>query len=532
MAVSSFCAFVRGAVTVVLQALALFVIFSCFPAVSATEAVHVNVEASLENLGRSSSIAHPEKEGGGLRHHRNLVEENENATNTTAPTVSPYFQWDTSMWAQRNIQANVSLDLQAFEKALLEASENQCNMGITATVYDATATQILQTTVGSNYHDLAARANESVPWVSGWTGDTVFALYSNSKIFAATLYMAAVVDTGLGYLDEPLFVAFDEYLSPSNKTGRITPRMILSHQTGIKSYNRNQPTTDPLYSCIGNANTTLGECVQAYLLNDEVLVNDPGTVVSYSNDPFYILADLLVRKTGFEDIQQLVDVYINEPLGINVTYDCPLVGSTPDKPHVSWGICATGHDVSKLIQELMHVQASIGANDESSNCTNTTTTSYVISATSVKQILSFHGMIAANADEPLGFNMPLSNCLSRLDKDINFIIGYGLGTMITPGIKGILFVHAATVGGYWVIAPGKYAAYFAFMKQGAFPSAYAWVARVIDRFERASSIRVRNAWDAEGENANEITPCVDGMFLETSVLDDASVPWTNCPVPT
>lgn len=452
----------------------------------------------------------------------------ENITNATTATltVSPYFQWETSMWRQRNIKANVTLNLDAFETALQEASANQCDLGITATVFqdDEQATQVFQTTVGSNYHDLAAKGNSSTPWISGWTGDTVFALYSNSKIFAAALFMAAVVDTGLGYLDEPMHVIFDDHLTPVNRTGRITPRMILSHRSGIQAYNRGTPDTDPLYSCIASANTTLEDCVKQHLLNDDVLENEPGSAVRYSNDPFYILAAVIVRKTGLQNIDDALQMYINEPLNMSATWDCPLVGSTKDKPHVSWGVCATGFDVPKLIQALLQA-----TNTES----NTTT---FITPSSVKEMFSFQAGVAANADEPLPFNMPLNNCLSRIDSEkVNFLIGYGLGTMITAGVKGILYVHAATVGGYWVVSPGKYAAYFAFMKAGAFPSAYTWVARVIDRFERASSVFVGNAWDGGDENksidvyTNEVTPCIDGMFIDTKVVDESSVTWDNCP---
>mmetsp|Transcript_40278 Transcript_40278/g.97290 ORF Transcript_40278/g.97290 Transcript_40278/m.97290 type:complete len:596 (-) Transcript_40278:279-2066(-) len=495
-----------------------------------------------------------------------------NATNATSAltplpptsTVSPFFQFETHKWTQRNILSDLELDLETFRVSLEEASRNQCEMGITATLFDADGEQILQETVGSNYHDLSSPTK---PWTSGWTGETEFALYSNSKIFATVLYMASVVETGLGYLDEPVFTTFgltegeediagdggssSYVLTAANISGRITPRMILSHQTGIQAYDRNDPIQDPLYSCIGNDNTTLGSCVRSYLLSDDAIATMPGSVMRYSNDPFYILAELMVLKTGASDIQELMDIYINEPLGINATYDCPLVGSTPSKPHVSWGICSTGRDVPKLIQELAITHNMIGrSNMDSDGNGNTATVSPVgiLSPSSVREILNFQGEFASNSDEPLPFNMPLSNCLARTgDTEINFLMGYGLGTMITPGVKGLLFVHAATVGGYWVVSPGKYSAYFAFMKQGAFPSAYIWIARIIDKFERASTVRVRNSWDVVDVNLdgtttntttttttsffNEITPCVDGMFIDTTTIDDNAEEWVGCPTP-
>lgn len=474
------------------------------------------------------------------------------ATVETTTTVSTFFQFETYKWTQRKIEAQVQLDIDTFRQSLQEASTNQCGMGITATLFDSTGQEVLQETVGTNYHDLSSSVSPS-PWTSGWTGDTEFALYSNSKIFATVLFMASVVETGLGYLDEPVFTTFGDLdigdydetyvLTAANTSGRITPRMILSHQTGIKAYNRDDPVQDPLYSCIANVNTTLGACVRNYLLDDEAIVTTPGSVMRYSNDPFYILAELMLLKTGASDIQELMDKYINEPLGINATYNCPLVGSTPTKPHVSWGVCATGHEVPKLIQELAITHNMIGVIDgevENNNVVNTTMPVGILSPSSVREILDFQGEIASNSDEPLPFNMPLSNCLTRTDDtEINFLMGYGLGTMITPGVKGLLFVHAATVGGYWVISPGKYSAYFAFMKLGAFPDAYLWIARIIDKFERGSQIQVRNLWDVDvGVNGttlnvypNEITPCLSGMFIDTTTIDDAAKSWTDCPIP-
>jgi len=436
---------------------------------------------------------------------RYLVDGN---VSSSPKTVSSYFQWETSMWSQRSLKANITLDIDAFDTALLEASENICDLGITATVFNNASEQVYQRTVGTKFNILEGDS----PFVDGWTGNTTFALYSNSKIFATVLYLASIVDAGKGYLDEPVYETFPEYLTPEDRVGKITPRMILSHRSGIKAYNRND-ADDPLYQCIYNVTTTLDECIQQFLLNDDALLEDPGTIVAYNNDPFYILAEVILRKTGYDTLDQVLSEFITEPLGINATYDCPLVKSTSDKPHVSWGICSTGEDVPKLIQVL-------------ANQGSTSDGTQIVSADSVKQILSFQAGVANNADTPLSFAVPLNNCISRDNQEVaNSLIGYGLGTMITAGVKGQLFVHASTVGGYWVIAPNKYSAYFAFMIAGAFPSKYTWMARVIDRFEKASTFQVSNTWEDEW---NEITTCVDGMFIESDILDQATVP-AVCP---
>jgi len=290
--------------------------------------------------------------------------------------------------------------------------------------------------------------------------------------------------------------------------------MILSHRSGIKAYSRND-ANDPFYQCIYNTATTLAECIEQFLLNDDALLDEPGAVVLYNNDPFYILAELILRKTNnYANLDQALSEFITTPLGMSASYECPLVKSTLAKPHVSWGICSTGNDVPKLIQVLAN------------NGRTADGTRQIISADSVKQILSFQAGAATFADTPLRFAVPLNNCMSRGNQEVpNSLIGYGLGTMIAAGIKGQLFVHASTVGGYWVIAPNKYSAYFAFMVTGAFPSKYTWMARVIDRFEKASTFQVSNSWEDEW---NEITTCVDGMFIESDVLERAANP-SVCP---
>ena len=447
---------------------------------------------------------------------RNLQDSTVSPTPTSTTynkTVSSYFLWESSMWSQRSLKANITLDIEAFETALLEASENNCDLGITATLFDENSQLIYQETVGSKYHALE-EAGE--PFVDGWTGDnTTFALYSNSKIFAAVLFMAAVVDQGRGYLDEPLYRTF-EYLNETDRVGKITPRMILSHRSGIQPYNRNDPSNDPFYKCMYNGTTLLSECVEEFLLNDEALQEEPGSFVRYNNDPFVILADLILRKTGSNDLDQVLNEYITEPLGMNATtYNCPLVGSTGIKPHVSWGVCSTGTDVPKLIQAL--------ANDGISSDGRP-----ILTADSVRQILSFQTGTAENGDTPLQFNVPLGSCIGRIDSELdNALIGYGLGTMITAGVKGQLFLHASTVGGFWVVAPGRYSAYFAWMRKGSFPSVYTWMARVIDIFERASTFLVSNTW--EGNNWNEITPCIDGMFIESDLIDQYVNGASSCP---
>jgi hypothetical protein len=160
--------------------------------------------------------------------------------------------------------------------------------------------------------------------------------------------------------------------------------------------------------------------------------------------PFCALAEVILRKnTDHDNLDQVLQRYIAEALGMDATScNCSLVKSTKDKPHVSWGICSTGHDVPKLIRVL----ANRGRTADSAS-------GRIVSAESARQILSFQGGSASSADAPLPFRVPLNNCIGRSNQGVaNSLIGYGLGTMITAGVMGQLFAHAATIGGQQVIA--------------------------------------------------------------------------------
>lgn len=195
----------------------------------------------------------------------------------------------------------------------------------------------------------------------GGTGDTTMALYSNSEGVAAELFLAAVVDTGLGFLDEPMYLTFPEYLSIDDTIGRAMPRMMLSHSSGISEYQRYDPLNDPYYSCKHkyNENTTFSECLGEFLLTDtnppptvaEAVV--PGSESRYRNAPFDVLGEIIVRKTGLSNYGEALQKYITGPLGMDsTTIDCPGVGSTAAKPNVAWGLCSTAHDMKKFVQVI------------------------------------------------------------------------------------------------------------------------------------------------------------------------------------
>jgi len=426
--------------------------------------------------------------------------------------ISPYYQWESSMWPNRYLKGRSTLDIDAFDYALKQIS---CGTGITATLFNDKSEQVYQNSVGTNY--IPFKIPYSSDTVDGWTGDTSFTLFSNTKVISAIIFLASVVDTGLGLLDEPIYKSFPEYLNEKDEVGKITPRMILSHRSGLKDFDRYDPA-DPYYGCKYNPENSMAECLKV-ILNDETLVAAPGTF-SYNNVAFDILAVLITRKTGYDNMGDVLKTYVTDPLGMqSTTYDCPMVNSTSEKPHVAWGICSTGNDMPKLVQVL-------------ANNGKTLDGKQIISAASTQQILSqqSHGALPI----PINFN---PSCTVRKGAEqvglTSEMVGYGLGTMIFPGVKGQWFMHLASVGGLWIIAPGRFSAYFAFMTD---PSLYVSLSLLLDSFEKASTFEVSSDVERLGrdfgqpglegtENWNEISTCVDGMLLKyTPVvkLDDVS----------
>lgn len=174
-----------------------------------------------------------------------------------------------------------------YQAAAQKWSDDFCGLGLTATLYDNNGEQVYQGTHGSKYSPMREEYMMYGPFQDGWDGDTVFPVYSNTKIASATTFIASVVDTNLGYLDEPLRVTFTEL--EESTVGQITPRMILSHTSGLKTFNRGN-LTDPFYACIYDGQTTNGGCVLDQILSDDNLIAPPGNMTIYNNAAFDILA--------------------------------------------------------------------------------------------------------------------------------------------------------------------------------------------------------------------------------------------------
>ena len=250
----------------------------------------------------------------------------------------------------------------------------------------------------------------------------------------AFTFIASVVETGLGYLDEPIYLSFPDILTADDMVGRATPRMILSHASGIAVGNRFDPENDPYYVCKYDASKTFTECLKEFVLTDEVLLFEPGTQNNYSNEQWDILAELMARKTGLNNMGEVFKKYVADPIGMSSTsLDCPSVRSTSEKPHPSWGFCSTANDMAKLVQVL----ANKGSMKDGTQ---------VMSERNAQQIFTNGAGSAVNYGKtsPLGIPQALTRCYGDFDIEdpvLDSIVGYGLGTFFMLGPKGDWFVH-------------------------------------------------------------------------------------------
>ena len=136
--------------------------------------------------------------------------------------------------------------------------------------------------------------------------ETIFPVFSVSKLFAATLLLQLVED-GQVHLDAPAsrYVA---YLPPSWRT--ITVEQFLNHVSGAPEY------FDP-----GNLEKPLPSSLHAVFerLSDEPFVDIPGTKTRYTNTDFLVIEAILESVTG-RSYGDLVSDRIIVPLGLKNTW--------------------------------------------------------------------------------------------------------------------------------------------------------------------------------------------------------------------
>ena len=76
-----------------------------------------------------------------------------------AETISNTFKYESLMWEQRNLEANITLDVEGFDASVQQVSDAFCGLGMTATLFDENADQIFQKSYGSNYYSPGSYLN-------------------------------------------------------------------------------------------------------------------------------------------------------------------------------------------------------------------------------------------------------------------------------------------------------------------------------------------------------------------------------------
>ncbi|XP_053704173.1 putative beta-lactamase-like 1 [Synchiropus splendidus] len=150
---------------------------------------------------------------------------------------------------------------------------------------------------------------------------TVYRIASLSKIFPTLMLYKLWEDGLVDSLDDPL----DKYarnftiknpLGSSGSTARmsksgspaLTLRRMASHLSGLP---RRLRSTNLLWN--GDTQAALE------LLEDDILVADPGTRCHYSNVAFSLLANVLAQRAGATDFERWVSANILEKLGMDET---------------------------------------------------------------------------------------------------------------------------------------------------------------------------------------------------------------------
>ncbi|MGC1784069.1 MAG: serine hydrolase domain-containing protein [Acidobacteriaceae bacterium] len=138
--------------------------------------------------------------------------------------------------------------------------------------------------------------------------DTIFDIASISKVLPTTAMAMLLFERHILDLDEPVCMHLSEFVhaEAANSPKRtITPRMLLTHSSGLPAYER-------LYERYHSASALLNACMQMPL---EAL---PGTHAMYSDIGFIVLGYLLEKLAG-ETLDAFACREIFLPLGMTST---------------------------------------------------------------------------------------------------------------------------------------------------------------------------------------------------------------------
>ena len=162
---------------------------------------------------------------------------------------------------------------------------------------------------------------------------------SIGKAFTATVAMMLVADGDLG-LDDPVGEHITDLRGGDDLFGRLTPRQLLSHTSGLpSSLDENLPA-----AATTSARRYLAECGR-----QAVPVCPPGTAFSYSNVGYVLVGHLIEEITGLA-WHEAVESILLRPLGIEPAFVVTGPAGAPISPgHAVNPTTGRAHPVTQTI---------------------------------------------------------------------------------------------------------------------------------------------------------------------------------------
>ena len=134
---------------------------------------------------------------------------------------------------------------------------------------------------------------------------------SITKTFTATLVLQ-LVDDGKLSLDDKL----DKYVPDFPNSDRITIRQLLTHTSGIPSWDEDDELREEIFSHPGEG-WTVEKMVQ--IVGEQPLLFEPGTDYSYSNVGYFLVGRVIEKVTG-NSVESEIEKRIAGPLGLENTF--------------------------------------------------------------------------------------------------------------------------------------------------------------------------------------------------------------------
>jgi CubicO group peptidase (beta-lactamase class C family) len=189
---------------------------------------------------------------------------------------------------------------------------------------------------GSNQdlHNYAVGRAEVRPRQREASLDTVWDLASLTKVLATTpIAMAMVADKRL-HLHEPIGRFFPE--APDG----VTASHLLSHTSGMAAWLPMVDRFEPVAMA-----TDAQRSVILKLAMEQPLVAAPGEQHLYSDLGFITLCALLERVSN-QPLDELFDVYVRQPSGVDLRWGWPNAAATEDCPHRKQVVVGEVHDLN------------------------------------------------------------------------------------------------------------------------------------------------------------------------------------------